>query len=164
MTGEEFARMLQEKADEVHDFMENIYPDLAGDIAVNHFRENFDKEGFVDNGLHPWQNVERRDPQSPWYGFESVNKRGFSPTRATDPILKDTNRLFDAIEYEVRGAGEVAIVNDEPYAAVHNDGGMAYIFGKTPFEMPKRQFIGHSKELDEKIEDLLTDELDHILE
>jgi len=164
MDGEEFARLLQDHANEIQDFVDNVFPYLAGDIAVNHFKENFEKEGFVDNGLHPWKDVERRDKDSPWYGFEPANKGGFSSTRATDPILKDSTELVEAIDYDTRGNGEVAIVNDKPYAQVHNDGGTAYIFGKKPFEMEKRQFIGHSHELDEKELEMLTDELEQIIE
>lgn len=163
MTGEEFTRQLHQFANEIQDFADNVFPYLAGDISVNHFKENFDKEGFVNGGLQPWEDVKRRDKDSPWYGFEPANNGGFSPTRATDPILKNTNELFDAIEYDVRGAGEVAIVNDKPYAAIHNEGGTAYIFGKTPFEMPQRKFIGYSLELDEKLVDMLVEELDRII-
>lgn len=163
MTGEEFAELLNRNAQEIQDFIDNTFPYLAGDIAVNHFLENFDKEGFVDDGLQPWDDVKRRDEDSPWYGFAPQNKDRFSSTRAEDPILKDTNELRDATDYEPRGNGEVAIINDKEYAQVHNEGGTAYIFGKTPFEMKKRQFIGHSSELDEKELEMLTDELDQII-
>lgn len=163
MTGEEFAELLSNNAHEIQEFAENIFPYLAGDIAVNHFRENFDKEGFVNNGLQKWKEVERRKKESSWYGFKPGNKKNFSQTRASDPILKDTNELRDATDYDVRSNGEVAIVNDKSYAEVHNDGGTAYIFGKKPFTMPKRQFIGHSKELDRKLEDMITDELERII-
>lgn len=163
MDGEEFARLLQQHADRIEDFCENTFPHLAGDIAVNHFKENFDKEGFVNNGLQPWKDVKRRDPESPWYGFEPANKKQFSSTRAKDPILKNTSELFRAIDYDPRGNGEVAIVNDKPYAQVHNEGGTAYIFGKKAFTMPKRQFIGPSAELDEKEVEMLTEELDGII-
>ncbi|MFT4223294.1 phage virion morphogenesis protein [Dysgonomonas sp.] len=163
MTGEEFAELLNRNAQEIQDFIDNTFPYLAGDIAVNHFLENFDQEGFVDNGLQPWGDVERRDKDSSWYGFAPQNKDRFSSTRAEDPILKDTNELRDATDYEPRGNGEVAIINDKEYAQVHNEGGEAYIFGKTPFKMKKRQFIGHSAELDEKELEMLTDELDQII-
>lgn len=163
MDGEEFVRQLQEHAEEILDFADNVFPYLAGDIAVNHFKENFEKEGFVDNGLTPWADVKRRDPESPWYGFEPANKKGFSSTRANDPILKDTTELVEAIDYDPRGNGEVAIINDKPYAQVHNEGGLAYVFGKKPFEMEKRQFIGHSAELDEKELEMMKEELEQIL-
>ncbi|NDW10466.1 phage virion morphogenesis protein [Dysgonomonas sp. 520] len=163
MTDEQFIKLLQQNAAEIRDFIDNTFPYLAGDIAVNHFKENFEKEGFVDNGLHPWDDVVRRDSASPWYGFEPTNKNRYSPTRATDPILKNTNELADATDYEVRSPGEVVIVNDKPYAQIHNEGGQAYIFGKTPFTMKKRQFIGDSAELDEKEINMLTDELDKII-
>jgi phage gpG-like protein len=45
----------------------------------------------------------------------------------------------------------VIITSDKPYAQIHNEGGEAKIFGKKVYRMPKRQFIGPSYELDEKI-------------
>ena len=164
MTPEEFIKMLQENATEVQEFLDNMWPYIAGDTAVNHFKENFDHEGFMDGGVTPWDDVKRRDNDSEWYGIAPNNKGRLSSTRAADPILKDTNELRDAIDYEVRGAGEVVIVNEKPYAAVHNEGGHAFVFGKTPFEMPKRQFIGDSEELNEKNIDELTNELDNIIQ
>lgn len=163
MTPEEFTQLLQQNAEQIQDFIDNTFPYLAGDIAVNHFKENFDKEGFVDNGLKPWPEVERRKTESPWYGFAPQNKKQFSQTRAADPILKDSNELFEATYYDVTGKGEVAVINDKPYAQVHNEGGTAYIFGKKAFQMPQRKFIGHSKELDDKIEDMTVDEIDRLL-
>lgn len=163
MDAEEFYKLLEQNAKEIQNFVDDIFPFLAGDIAVNHFRENFAKEGFIDNGLKKWAEVERRKPNSPWYGFAPNNKKQFSPVRAADKILKDTNELQDATDYKVTGKGEVTIVNDKPYAAVHNEGGKAYVFGKKAFQMPKRQFIGHSKELDKKILDMATKEIDKLI-
>lgn len=163
MNGDEFARILREKADEIKDFMDNRYPYYAGDTAVEHFKENFDKEGFVDGGFHPWPEVHRREPASPWYGKDIRNGGVFSEKRTTDPILHETSELFEATGYEVRNPGEVTIVNDKPYAAIHNEGGIGNIFGRGSVIIPQRQFIGHSKELDDKIENLLTDELEQIL-
>lgn len=163
MTGDEFARLLQQQSDEIRDFMDNRFPYYAGDIAVEHFRENFDKQGFVNNGLHPWLEVHRREPTSPWYGRDIRNGGVFSEKRTTDPILHETSELYSAMEYEVRNPGEVTIVNDKPYAAIQNEGGIGNIFGRGSVLIPQRQYVGHSKELDDKVEDMLTDELDNII-
>lgn len=43
---------------------------IMGVLAVNHFKESFDKEGFTDKTLKKWPEVERRKSTSPWYGFK----------------------------------------------------------------------------------------------
>lgn len=150
MNGNELEDHLRNMANEIDNYMDNVFPIEASVIVETFVQDNFLQEGFVNNGLQPWQDVKRRDPQSPWYGFQPLNKAQFSQVRATDPILKDTGELFDATKVTT-GRGEVIVSNDKPYAAIHNEGGTAYVFGKTPFQMPQRQFIGHSKELDESI-------------
>ena len=43
-----------------------------GNEAVRHFKDNFRQEGFVDNGIHKWKEVKRRDPSSRWYEFAVI--------------------------------------------------------------------------------------------
>jgi phage gpG-like protein len=163
MTPEVFKQRLISNQKEIEDYIKNIAPEIAGNEAVAHFRENFGKEGFVDGGLHPWPEVKRRDPDSPWYGYSPVTKSRFSPTRASDRILHDTGELMDSIDYRVTGPGEATISSDKPYAHVHNEGGYAKIFGKKLFIMPRRQFIGESQELNERIISELTRDIAKIL-
>ena len=58
----------------------------VGTEAVRHFKENFQREGFMDGGLHRWKDVQRRNPSSPWYGFEykgETRKNNFQPNYIT---------------------------------------------------------------------------------
>lgn len=149
----------------------NVIPRKVGTEAVRHFKDNFRKEGFVNGGLHKWKEVKRRDPSSPWYGFDyKGDKRGdfpgktnakgkrkyrkrlnFSRAATKRAILTGpTAELQDSIAYDA-SPGKVSIYSDKPYAAVQNDGGTIKVFGKHRVQLPKRQFIGHSKELDDKI-------------
>jgi phage gpG-like protein len=50
-----------------------------------------------------------------------------------------------------------------PYSAVHNEGGQAKVFGKYSFTMPKRQFMGESRELNNKIVKQLDEDITKIL-
>jgi|GEM_PF-4524277 len=36
--------------------------------AIEHLRDSFHREGFVDKAVNPWQEVKCRQPDSPWYG------------------------------------------------------------------------------------------------
>lgn len=71
-------------------------------------------------------------------------------------LLSSRNHLYNSTRY-IPSYGMVRIVNEVPYAAVHNEGLKAGR-GKG-FQMPRRQFIGESRELNGKVEKLIEDEL-----
>jgi len=162
INGNDFPEHLNHLSTQIEDYIDNVFPIEASVITEHFIEDNFLQEGFLNNGLQPWEDVKRRDSNSPWYGFAPKNKNQFSQTRASDPILKDTNALFEATTIR-QGKGEIIVTNDRPYAEIHNEGGTAYIFGKKPFQMPKRQFIGHSKELNEAIIECLENGINRII-
>lgn len=156
-------------------------PRKVGVYAKNHFTDNFRKSGFVDGGLHPWQQAKRQ------LG---------SGTSARYPTLTSSrNHLMRSIQ-STPGRGYVLITNPVPYASIHNEGGelrvqptisqqmrkwawrryyeeggkeskeaekwkgLALTRKKTltiNIKMPQRQFIGESKELREKIDAAIAD-------
>ena len=151
----------------------SVLPIVIGKTAVDHFRENFTRQGFVNNGLQKWPDVKRRDPRSPWYGFDykgekraeyrfardrktgktkaAAQKLNFSAAATKRDVLTSQRKeLYNNIRYAPQ-AGGVAIISDLPYSKVHNEGGTIKVFGKHPARLPKRQFIGESKELSAKI-------------
>ena len=155
-----FETKLNEKMEEIREFVHDDVPDIVGVEAVNFFKKSFDSEGF---GGNPWQEVERRKPESEWYGFSAGSKKNFSQARTTAKILSgETGELKEAITYR-KEPGIVIVSNEKPYAAVHNFGRQAKIFGKKPFVMPKRTFMEHSDELQANIEDKITREMTNIL-
>lgn len=164
----------------------NDLPRQVGREAVTHFKANFNREGFVDDGLQKWQEVKRRDPGSPWYGFEYKGERrtsyAFSRDRKTGKTRKAKQQkrlnfsraatqrkilngriheLQDSLRYVKNDKG-VMITSDKPYAAVHNEGGPIKVFGKKTVRLPARPFVGYSQELDEKIEQIINKGLDNL--
>lgn len=160
---EDFAKAFPAKVEEIRAFTEGSdIKDIMGVEAVNHFRESFDNEGFTDEILNPWKEVERRKPESPWYGHSGQTGR-FSPERTTALILTgETGELKAATRYKYIPGG-VRISNEKPYAAVHQFGLPAKIYGKKLFTMPARPFIGKSKALVRKIEDKIKRQLINII-
>lgn len=68
------------------------------------------------------------------------------------PILHgETRKLRRATRMEILSNG-VRIINSTPYASVHQFGGKTTIYGKKPFTMLKRPFIGRSKVMTQKIQ------------
>ena len=159
----EFAKMFPQKMAEVRKYVEGegVKIDM-GRIALDHFDENFEKGDFVDSVLNPWKEVERRKPDSPWFGHSGqTGKR--SPERMNAPILHgETRELRRATRMEILSSG-VRIINSTPYAAVHQFGGKAKIYGKKPFTMPKRPFIGRSKVMTQKIQNKILQRLKELV-
>ena len=134
---------------------------IAGQEAVNFFKESFQNEGFTDQNLQKWPNVKRRDPNSPWYGH-SGQTRKFSEARTTAKILNgETSQLKDATTYTKTATG-VRVYNEMPYAKVHNFGGTAKIYGKKAFRMLARPFIGPSAQLKQRIMERVAEEIEKI--
>lgn len=149
----DFARLFPQKIDEITHYVEgDEIRDMFGIEAVNHFKQSFLDEGFTDETLEKWPDVVRRDPASPWYGHSGQTGK-FSKARTTAKILSgETRELANAISY-VRTQDGARITNDKPYAAVHQFGLPAKIYGKKSFVMKPRPFFGKSVILVNKIQE-----------
>lgn len=147
MSPEEFKRRIQERAHELKRAMQRTIPVKVGREAKDHFQDNFLKGGFVNNGLHPW-------PRSKRQGKAKGSKGSYKT------LLSGRNHLFSAIGYRVE-PGKVTLSNNVPYARVHNEGLRAGR-GKG-FTMPRRQFMGESHELTQKIRKTIETEIGRIL-
>lgn len=159
-------------------------PRRIGKMAADHFKENFRQGGFVNGGLQQWKDVKRRDSRSEWYGFEykgekrnyyafsrdkktgktskskQQKKLNYSPTATKRGVLTSKrNMLMNSITSSVRG-GEAVVGTSVEYAKVHNDGGTFKVFGKATKTMPRRQFIGESKELNRAVEKMIIGAID----
>lgn len=106
----EFSKLIRAKQKEIDTLMRRKMPIRVGNMAKRHFQDNFRKSGFVDGGLHPWPKTKRQ------------LSGGTSAASQHKPLLSNRNHLFNAVRY-VPGDYRVKIVNDVPYAAIHNWGG-----------------------------------------
>ena len=117
---------------------------LIGNEARNHFVDSFKKQGFEDKAIQKWIPRKKQDK------------------RAGRAILVKSGDLRRSI---IRGAISktslsVIIKTDLKYAAVHNFGLRS---GRgSGFMMPKRQFIGDSYNLNEKVKKILINKLDSL--
>lgn len=173
----------------VEHFIQHDLPRIAGKMGEDEFRENFHREGFRNNGIRPWPEVKRRKKDSPWYGFQYKGERrtsvavrkdkktgkymrskkqrklNFSQAATQRRILTgpDSN-LMNSIRVREASPGRVVIGTDLPYAEVHNEGGYIRIFGKKKVKVPRRQFIGESRELMDELEKALLERVDVIVD
>ena len=147
MTPEQFAKKIKQNAAEIRMLTDRILPIKVGAIAKKHFRENFEKGGFVDNGLHEWKPAKRLSSK---YG-DKKNK-----------TLMSSRKHLYSNTLDIPQRGSVKIENRTPYAAAHNEG--TTTAGKNRnVTIPRRQFIGDSAELTEKIKEAIKKEMDKIL-
>jgi len=135
----EFVKQLEGIVSELDEYARNEAPRLIGKIAVDHFTENFQKEGFVNGGLQKWQEVKRRENPSKKY-----------PSDATRLILTGRSGALGRSLEKQETANEVTIFSTLPYAAAHNEG-TSNAGRSRSVTIPQRQFMGESKELDELI-------------
>ncbi len=148
MTPDQFKILLKKHQNEVKRAIERTIPVKAGNEAVMHFRDNFRKEGFVDESLQKWKPSKRKsDPKH--------------PDRAYNTLMSRRNNLYKSIKKRVAPA-KVIISTDVPYAAAHNEG--TNNAGRShKVKIPKRQFMGPSKQLDKKVKKIIDEELTRIL-
>lgn len=170
--------ILVEIEKEIKRYVASDLPRMAGKTSVDEFRGNFYRRAFRNNGLHRWPDVKRRDPSSPWYGFQykgerrkkgkagrgkSKKKLNFSNAATQRGILIGPGaNLMRSITVREASRQRVVVGTDLPYAEVHNEGGYIRVFGKAKVKVPKRQFIGESRELMQVIEKKFLRDIDRI--
>lgn len=116
---------------------------IMGVEAVNHYKKSFVNQGFTDKTLDKWEGRKRN----------SYRTRGGKKVDDTSrALMVKTGTLKRSINY-VRSGHYAVVINTGslPYAKIHNDGLNGKAFGRSIFKMPKRQFIGYSQTLNNKI-------------
>lgn len=163
---QELAKVFPDKMKQLTDYVEgDDIRHIMGTEAVNHFKDSFKNEGFTDKDVDLWTDVKRRDEESPWYGHSGQTGK-FSPTRTTAKVLTGEtkgNSLRENISYVTTSQG-ARVTNSTPYAAVHQFGQMAKIYGKKVFQMIARPFMGKSVKLVENIKEKIYKEIKRIIE
>jgi len=140
MTPKEFQHQLAEMTVEIKRLNDKA-PRIFGKIAVDIYTRNFQREGFLNNGLQPWQEVKRR-------------QGGTKGAAASRKILTgETGNLGRSFDYQAEKS-KVRIYNDAlsaggfPYGTVHNEG-VSNAGRLRNVTIPKRQIIGESEELNQ---------------
>ncbi len=129
-----------------------------GNMAKNHFLEGWRKGGYMtDNSQAGWaprkRNYHYEKRGNKWKRVDDTGKAilvqsgTLRRTLATDGILSVSK---NKVVIGVRGVR---------YAAIHNFGLQGKAFGKYPFKMPRREFVGHSRTLERKLKAKIENQL-----
>ena len=126
-------------------------PIVLGNIAKNFFLEAFRKGGFTDTGFKRWKQRRKR-----------LGRGRTSPTLKESATLTQSGKLKRSIRVRPATFRITRIFTNVVYAAIHNFGLQGLAFGKAPFDMPEREFIGNSRTLEKKLERRIFRELDKL--
>ncbi|MDR0295160.1 MAG: hypothetical protein LBH91_03080 [Prevotellaceae bacterium] len=133
MTPKEFTEQLKEIGIEIQNLADNEAPVIAGKTAADFFTENFQRQGFLNQSLTAWRDVQRRThPRTTPKGQTAAGRQ---------ILFGETRNLSRSIDYDA-GRGKVTVYSDVKYAPYHNEG---------TDKLPKRQFIGDSEKLNELV-------------
>lgn len=131
-------------------------PPKVGNKAQLFFVRSFTRQGFPEGDSKKWQEVKRRIKGTDEYKYPKRKDLG----RRTRAILvgKGSGRLRRAVGNSLKTArfDNISFSVETPYAVYHNE-------GVEDKNLPKRQFMGSSAELDRTVMDMLTKEMDKIM-
>lgn len=126
-------------------------PVILGNVAKNFFLATFRKGGFTDVGFKRWKQRRKR-----------IGRGRTSPTLKESANLTLTGKLKRSIKVRPATFKLTRIFTNVVYAAIHNFGLQGLAFGKAPFKMPEREFIGNSKVLERELERRIVREIDKV--
>ena len=126
-------------------------PIILGKDAKNFFLGSFRRGGFTDFNLKRWIPRRKRLP-----------KGRTSPTLIEPATLIKRDRLRSSIRVSPTTFRITKIFTKLRYAAIHNFGLQGLAFGKNPFKMPERKFIGNSRVLERKLEQRILKEVNKV--
>jgi phage gpG-like protein len=137
---------------------------VIGNEAKNHFVNSFRLQGFEDKTVEKWKPRKKKEAKGRGSKKSAAEAGTVRSVKAGRAILVKSGDLRRSIRREPvnKAAMKVTIATDLVYARIHNEGLMGKAWGKAPFKMPKRQFIGGSFTLNTKVKKTITKSLDRL--
>lgn len=112
-------------------------------MALRHFKQGMQREGFVDSRLSKWPEVQRRIPGHPRYNPKQQQKMLVGP---------GSGGIMNTLRRKEANMKRVVIASmGKEYALYHNNGE-----GK----LPQRKFLGNSSKLEANVEALVKQTFD----
>lgn len=141
-------------------------PVFIGNMAKNHFRNNFREQGFVDEGVQKWRARKRmnKTDRRKYNAAMKANNAGaitekqYNTIRSNGgrAILVQTGHLKNSINVGVASFEKIEIgTYGITYGVYHNKG---------TEHLPQRKFMGTSHDLSKKISDRIHKEVRSVLE
>ena len=157
----DLSKFLEKKANEVKRYIDRDAPRIVAKMARDHAKQSFQDEGYTDDSYQKWTEVKRRgDDKLKRNKDGTVSKRQARDQRRK--ILTDTGDLARSIQSDVISSELVEIGSDLLYARPHNEG-TDNAGRNNNVKLPKRQFLGKSKQLEKEMTEKFEKDLTKIL-
>ena len=192
MDAKQIANIIARAPKQVEAAMRDEIPRKAAVVAKNHFMKNFDESGFVDGGLRPWKKTRRQeagDPRKPLTSnrnhlMNSIDVVG-APGQVTvvnpvpyarihneggtihsqPTVTPKLRKMAWAKAYSIAGVSKGGKLPKDLPEEARKWRALA-LTKKTKLnviaKIPRRQFIGDSKELRVKINQIVINKLNEI--
>ena len=182
MNAKQIANIIARAPKLVEQAMRDEIPRKAAVVAKNHFMHNFDESGFVDGGLRPWKKTRRQeagDPRKPLTSnrnhlMNSIDVVG-APGQVTvvnpvpyariHTITPKMRKMAWAKAYSIAGVSKGGRLPKDLPEEARKWRALALTRKEKlniKIKMPRRQFIGDSKELRVKINQIIINKLKEI--
>ena len=186
MTPQQFISMLQQYAPEISQAVNRTLPVKIGAIGKKFFQDNFRKGGFQDYGLHPWQRTHRQRyakgaaaQYKPLMSGRQNLYGSIAYTPATARVAIGTDVPYAEIHNE---GGDIVVTprmkrffwakyreaNGGTWKRKTTEADFWKALALKPvgstLHIPKRQFIGESRELNDKIQQTIEDTINKIIQ
>lgn len=192
MDAKQIANIIARAPKQVEAAMRDEIPRKAAVVAKNHFMHNFDESGFVDGGLRPWKKTRRQeagDPRKPLTSnrnhlMNSIDVVG-APGQVTvvnpvpyarihneggtihphPTITPKMRKMAWAKAYSIAGVNKGGKLPKDLPEEARKWRALALTKKEKlniKIKMPRRQFIGDSKELRVKINQIIINKLKEI--
>jgi phage gpG-like protein len=143
-------RLLQNQSKAIKQLFEKTAPRAVGALAVREFIGHFRSESWTDENdtTHIWKPRKVQKYRRRGVGNKKGTASRLSLTKAGKSdrgraILVLSGILRGSLRHDEPGNGRTVASTDVPYAEAHNEG---------TSKLPKRQFMGHSANLNREIE------------
>lgn len=187
MDAKNIAKIILTAPKEVEKALRDTLPRKAAVIAKNHFRQNFRDAGFHDGGLHPWKKTRRQemgDKRTPLTSqrnhlmssidtiatpgqvivvnpvpYAAIHNDG-GTIHSHPTITPKMRKMAWAKVYALSGVKKGEKLPKELPKLAEKWRALALTKKEKlniTIDMPKRQFIGNSRELSQKLHKIITD-------
>lgn len=131
MDFKQFTKEIEKHEKEIDTLARRRFPAKVAAKAERHYRGNFSRGGFLNNGHHPWKTTKRQMSG----GEDAASKYG--------PLLSGREHLKSSVIGESMPY-RAKVHNRVPYAAIHNFGG-TFTIRTHPAVTPKMRRFGWAK-------------------
>ena len=192
MDAKQIANIIARAPKQVEAALRDEIPRKAAVVAKNHFRQNFRDSGFINNGLHEWKETKRQkagDPRKPltserdhlMSSIEAVGAPGLVTVVNPVPyarihneggtihshptVTPEMRKMAWAKAYSIAGVSKGGKLPKDLPEEARKWRALALTKKEKlniKIKMPRRQFIGESKELRVKINQIIINKLKDI--